>query len=63
MSVARLKLAKLLEEYVYEQIQAERARILAALERLSHHGTWQDGTAAFWRADEVRKVVAGDEGD
>ena len=46
-----------------EAIKRERARILADLERLPHHGTWKDGTAVFWRADEVREVVVGDEGD
>ncbi len=37
--------------------QQEKDRILAALERLQHHGTWQDGTAIYWRADEVIRVV------
>jgi len=41
-------------------IIAERARILAALERLEHHGTWQDGRPIYWRADEVMRVVRGE---
>lgn len=44
-------------------LRAERARILAALEKLEHHGTWQDGRPMFWRADEVEKVVRGDAPD
>ncbi len=40
--------------------QRERARIIAALEKLEHHGTWQDGRPMFWRADEVMRAVRGE---